>query len=157
MSQESNDKQHQFEQKMRDQGADGFADGPCPWETWDESGHQANNRVWEGSARRVNGKYRKHSLGYRILSVLALMALTTLLVVVIYWFKARKANLPRRAAAGVNALLHTTILQVVLGVSTLLLAVPLFLGVAHQAVAMLLLTVAMFTAHALRRAAKPHT
>ena len=80
MSQESNDKRRMFEQKMRDQGADGFADGPRPWETWDESGHQANSRVWEGSARRVNGKYKKHSLGYRILSVLAFMALATLLV-----------------------------------------------------------------------------
>jgi len=78
MSHESNDKRREFEQKMRDQGTDGFADGPRPWETWDESGNQANNRIWEGSARRVNGK--KHSLGHRILSVLALMALTTLLV-----------------------------------------------------------------------------
>ena len=80
MSQESNDKRRRFEQKMRDQGADGFADGPRPWETWDESGNQANSRVWEGSARRVNGKYKKHSLGHRILSVLAFMALATLLV-----------------------------------------------------------------------------
>ena len=77
MSHESIDKRRQFEQKLRDQGADGFADGPRPWETWDESGNQANNRVWEGSARRVNGK---HSLGHRILSVLAFMALATLLV-----------------------------------------------------------------------------
>ena len=80
MSQESNDKRYRFEQKLRDQGADGFADGPRPWETWDESGHQANNRIWEGSARRVNGKYRKRSLGYRILSALAFMSLATLLV-----------------------------------------------------------------------------
>jgi len=80
MSHESNDKRRRFEQKMRDQGTDGFADGPRPWETWDESGNQANNRIWEGSARRVNGKYKTHSLGHRILSVLALMALTTLLV-----------------------------------------------------------------------------
>ncbi|MEN8205772.1 MAG: SPOR domain-containing protein [Pseudomonadota bacterium] len=80
MSQESNDKLRRFAQKMRDQGADGFADGPRPWETWDESGNQANNRVWEGSARRVNGKYNKHSLGHRILSVLAFMMLATLLV-----------------------------------------------------------------------------
>jgi len=76
MSQESNDKRRAFEQKMRDQGADGFADGPRPWEAWDESGHQANSRVWEGSARRVNG----NSLGHRILSVLAFMTLATLLV-----------------------------------------------------------------------------
>ena len=76
MSQESSDKRREFEQKMRDQGPDGFADGPRPWEAWDESGNQANSRVWEGSARRVNG----NSLGHRILSVLAFMALATLLV-----------------------------------------------------------------------------
>ena len=86
-----------------------------------------------------------------------LLALTTLLVVVIYWFKARKTQLPRRAGVGANALLHTTILQVLLGISTLLLAVPMYLGVAHQAVAMLLLTIAIFTTHALRRAEQPHT
>ena len=80
MSQESNDKRYRFEQKMRDQGADGFADGPRPWETWDESGNQANNRIWEGSAMRVNGMYPKNSLGQRLLSTLALIALTTLLV-----------------------------------------------------------------------------
>ena len=80
MSQESNDKRYRFEQKLRDQGADGFADGPRPWETWDESGNQANNRIWEGSAMRVNGMHPKNSLGYRLLSTLALIALTTLLV-----------------------------------------------------------------------------
>jgi cytochrome c oxidase assembly protein subunit 15 len=80
------------------------------------------------------------------------LAVTTLLVVVIYWFNARRTQLPRRAAVGANALLHTTLLQVALGISTLLLAVPVFLGVAHQAVAMLLLTAAIYTMHSLRRA-----
>jgi len=81
MPQESKEKQRKFEQKLRDQGSDGFADGPRPWERWDESGHQANNRIWEGSAKRIYPRRRKtHSLGYRLLSVLALLALTTLLV-----------------------------------------------------------------------------
>jgi cytochrome c oxidase assembly protein subunit 15 len=85
------------------------------------------------------------------------LALTTLLVVVIYWVRARKARLPRRAAVGVNALLHAAILQVLLGIATLLMSVPVYLGVLHQASAMLLLTVALFTTHSLRRAALPHT
>ena len=44
-----------FEKKMHDEGADGFADGPRPWETWDESGAQAGSgkHVWEGKARRI--------------------------------------------------------------------------------------------------------
>jgi hypothetical protein len=81
MSQESKEALRRFEQKMREQGADGFADGPRPWEHWDESGHQANNRIWEGSARRIYpGGRRARSLGHRLLSVLAFVALTTLLV-----------------------------------------------------------------------------
>ena len=81
MPQESKEKQRRFEQKLREEGSDGFADGPRPWERWDESGHQANNRIWEGSAKRIYPRRRKtHSLGYRLLSVLAFLALTTLLI-----------------------------------------------------------------------------
>ncbi len=80
------------------------------------------------------------------------LALTTLVVVIVFWSRARKAALPARARPAVNALLHTAILQVVLGISTLLLAVPVVLGAAHQAVAMLLFTVALYLLHALRRA-----
>ena len=79
------------------------------------------------------------------------LAVTTLIVIVAYWARARNAVMPRRARKGVNALLHTAVLQVVLGISTLLLAVPVVLGAAHQAVAMLLFTVALFVMHALRR------
>ena len=80
-----------------------------------------------------------------------LLAITTFVVVVLYWFKMRKADLPRRARPAVNALLHTVVLQVVLGVSALLLAVPVVLGAAHQAVAMVLFTVVLYLVHALRR------
>ena len=81
MPQESKEKLRRFEQKLRKEGSDGFADGPRPWEQWDESGHQANNRIWEGSSRRIYTRRRKNrSLGYRLLSVLAFLALTTLLV-----------------------------------------------------------------------------
>ena len=57
-----------------------------------------------------------------------------------------------RARRGANALLHTGFLQVALGVSTLVLAVPVWLAATHQAVAMLLLTAALYLQHALRRA-----
>jgi cytochrome c oxidase assembly protein subunit 15 len=63
----------------------------------------------------------------------------------------RKADLPARARPAANALLHTAVLQVALGITTLLLAVPVVLGAAHQAVAMLLFTVALYLVHALRR------
>jgi len=72
-----------FEQKMHDEGADGFADGPRPWETWDESGAQAGNgrHIWEGKARRIYKNTRvQRSLGERILSGLAMMAMATMVV-----------------------------------------------------------------------------
>ncbi|MCP5092427.1 MAG: heme A synthase [Gammaproteobacteria bacterium] len=80
------------------------------------------------------------------------LAVTTFVMIVIYWFTARKVDLPRRARPAVNALLHTAVLQVALGISTLLLAVPVILGAAHQAVALLLFTVGLYLVHALRRA-----
>ena len=80
-----------------------------------------------------------------------ILAITTLIVVVVYWFKARSAELPTRTRPAVNALLHTALLQVALGITTLLMAVPVFLGAMHQAVAMVLFTVALYILHSLRR------
>ena len=79
------------------------------------------------------------------------LAITTLILSVIYWMKMRKADLPARIRRGVNALLHTAVLQVVLGISTLLLVVPTILAASHQAVAMLLFTVALYLCHGLRQ------
>ena len=80
------------------------------------------------------------------------LAAGTFLVIVVYWAYAQRADLPKRARPALNALLATSALQVVLGISALLLAVPVLLGAAHQAVAMLLLTVALYLVHALRHA-----
>jgi cytochrome c oxidase assembly protein subunit 15 len=79
------------------------------------------------------------------------LAITTLLVVIGFWFKARQADLPSRSRPAVNAMLHTVVLQVVLGITTLLLSVPVILGATHQAVAMLLFTIALYVTHSLRR------
>jgi cytochrome c oxidase assembly protein subunit 15 len=79
------------------------------------------------------------------------LAITTFVLVVVFWSRARNADLPARARTAANALLHTAILQVALGITTLLMAVPVILGATHQAVAMLLFTVALYLAHALRR------
>lgn len=79
-----------------------------------------------------------------------ILAITTFAVIAWYWLRVRKTELPRRSAIAVNALLHTATLQVVLGISTLLLAVPVFLGALHQAVAMLLFTIALFITHSLK-------
>jgi cytochrome c oxidase assembly protein subunit 15 len=83
-----------------------------------------------------------------------ILAIATFILIVVYWIRIRKTELPARVARGVNALLHTAVLQVVLGIATLLLVVPVFLAATHQAVAMLLFTVALYLCHGLRSAPK---
>ena len=80
-----------------------------------------------------------------------LLALTTFTLIAIYWFRARGAELPRRARSGTNAMLVTAILQVLLGISTVVLAVPTLPAVSHQATAMLLLTSSLYLLHGLKR------
>jgi len=78
------------------------------------------------------------------------LAIATFALIVIYWAKLRNTDLPARVRRGVNALLHTATLQVTLGILTLLLVVPVALAATHQAVAMLLFTVAIYLCHDLR-------
>lgn len=80
-----------------------------------------------------------------------LLAIATFVFIVAFWLRARKADLPPRAAKASNALLHAGILQIALGIATLLLAVPTLLAVSHQAVALLLLTIAIYLSHSLRK------
>jgi cytochrome c oxidase assembly protein subunit 15 len=63
------------------------------------------------------------------------------------WFRSRRAKNPRVVRA-TRLVLAAAILQVALGISTLLLSVPVALGVAHQAGAVLLLTAALLALHA---------
>jgi cytochrome c oxidase assembly protein subunit 15 len=80
-----------------------------------------------------------------------ILAITTFVLIVLFWWRIPTGELPDRARKGVNALLHTGILQVALGIATLLLVVPISLAATHQGVAMLLFTVALFLCHALKR------
>ncbi len=80
-----------------------------------------------------------------------ILAIATFVLIIVYWVPIRKTDLPARVAKGVNALLHTATLQVALGIATLLLVVPVSLAAIHQAVAMLLFTVALYLCHGLRR------
>jgi cytochrome c oxidase assembly protein subunit 15 len=81
-----------------------------------------------------------------------ILAIATFVVIIFYWVQIRTTDLPARVVKGVNALLHITVLQVALGIATLLLVVPVSLAAIHQAVAMLLFTVALYLCHGLRRA-----
>ena len=78
------------------------------------------------------------------------LAVSTFVVIAIYWLRARNAELPKRAGSAASALLHTAVLQVALGIATLLLSVPTVLAASHQGVAMLLLTIALYLVHSLR-------
>jgi cytochrome c oxidase assembly protein subunit 15 len=114
---------------------------PMMGEHWIPPGTMALDPVW----RNFFDNMTTVQLDHRIL------AIATLLVVIAFWLKARTADLPARTRPAVNALMHTAILQVVLGITTLLLSVPVILGATHQGVAMLLFTVALYISHSLRR------
>jgi heme a synthase len=70
--------------------------------------------------------------------------------VLLVWLAGRSAALPRRARLALHALLAAAALQFALGISTLLLAVPVALGAAHQAGAVMLLTAAIVFRHSLQ-------
>jgi heme a synthase len=78
-----------------------------------------------------------------------LLAELTWAAVVMLWLYSLRVDLPRRARVALHALAALATLQAGLGISTLLLVVPLPLAVAHQAGALLLLTAALVTRHAL--------
>ena len=77
------------------------------------------------------------------------LAMAALLSVIGYWFFARRNALPSGIRTGVHLLLAVTALQVMLGISTLILQVPTYLAATHQATAMILFTVALYLCHRL--------
>ena len=78
------------------------------------------------------------------------LAITTLLVVMAFWGLLRRVPLPPRARRVLPWLPATAVVQVSLGILTVLYFVPTVLAVAHQGVAVLLLTAALALTHALR-------
>lgn len=80
-----------------------------------------------------------------------LLALTSLAAIVALWLAGRRHSLAARGRRALDALLAMALLQVALGVATLLLVVPLPLAAAHQAGAVLLFTAALAACHALRQ------
>ena len=79
-----------------------------------------------------------------------LLAMTTLTGIVCLWAAGSRARLPDAARVALWALLGAALLQVSLGISTLLLVVPVPLAVAHQAGAVLLLSAAIVFRHTVR-------
>jgi cytochrome c oxidase assembly protein subunit 15 len=83
------------------------------------------------------------------------LAIMTAAAVLIVWLFAWRAPLPRAARLALHFLLAAAGVQIALGISTLLLVVPVPLAAAHQAGAVLLLTAAIVFRHALRAIGKP--
>lgn len=79
------------------------------------------------------------------------LAIATGLVVVALWVRARLATAALRNAAGIAAAI--VLAQVTLGIATLLLEVPVALGAAHQAGALILLTALQWCVFRTRRPA----
>jgi len=81
-----------------------------------------------------------------------ILAMLTFVSVCTFWFVNRKRALSGSARTGVHLLLLAVLLQVSLGISTLLLQVPVALAATHQAGAMALLTAILFVNHRLQKA-----
>ena len=82
------------------------------------------------------------------------LALASLLAVGLLWLAARRSALRHLHARACHWLLGAAALQITLGISTLIFVVPLPLALAHQAGALVLLTIAIWTLHEMH--SSPH-
>jgi len=80
-----------------------------------------------------------------------LLAIVSFTGIVVFWLTAWRHSLPAQVRIGLHLLLVAAILQVTLGISTLLLHVPVALAAAHQGGALVLLTAMLFVNHRMRR------
>ena len=79
------------------------------------------------------------------------LATLLFLTIITFWFKARTLQLESLTQLSIHLLLAALVLQVTLGISTLVLVVPVALAAAHQAGAVILLTAALFVRHQFHR------
>ena len=68
-----------FEERMRTQGAAAFANGPEPWNTWQETIQEAGNRVWE-SAQRRDSEVTEKTMCEKLMTTMATVAVAALAV-----------------------------------------------------------------------------
>ncbi|MBL4692450.1 MAG: COX15/CtaA family protein [Magnetovibrio sp.] len=78
------------------------------------------------------------------------LAESTFVVIMIIWYKSKSLHLAPRARRAVHALGMMACVQVALGISTLLLVVPVSLASLHQIGAVVLLSIATWCMHELR-------
>ncbi|KAI9297972.1 cytochrome oxidase assembly [Neoconidiobolus thromboides FSU 785] len=83
-----------------------------------------------------------------------LLATTTFSTILALYIHSRKLILPPRTRMAVNAMMAISLLQVSLGISTLLYLVPVPLAAAHQSGSLALLSSNLYLVHLLRRLPK---
>ncbi len=79
-----------------------------------------------------------------------LLALTTFFLIIAIYLYQLRLSLPSRTKMLFNFVLIASVLQVSLGISTLLLRVPVAIAASHQAVALVLLTILILLLHHLK-------
>ena len=75
------------------------------------------------------------------------LAYIVVAIVAAIWYRARKRTITALQRSGINWLLGLVIVQFILGVFTLIMQVPVWLGVLHQVMAFFLLAAMTFTLH----------
>lgn len=80
-----------------------------------------------------------------------LLAIITGVLLLIYWLFSKFQDFDRRTSSSFNMVCILVIVQITLGISTLLLHVPVWLAASHQAGALLLFTAVLFNMHKLSR------
>ena len=78
------------------------------------------------------------------------LAMVLLLIIPVFWGVAKNTQQEGRIRTGLHLLLAALALQLTLGISTLLLVVPVALAAAHQGGAVILLTASLYVSHQLR-------
>lgn len=81
-----------------------------------------------------------------------LLATLLFIAIIVFYIAAVRKQPPARIKLGLHLMLAMLFIQVSLGISTLLLHVPVALAASHQAGALLLFTLVLFVAHQIRRA-----
>ena len=76
-----------------------------------------------------------------------ILAYIVVVLILVIWNKTRKKHLTKDQKNGVNALLLLVGIQFLLGILTIIMQVPVWLGVAHQIGAFFLLTAMTFVLH----------
>jgi cytochrome c oxidase assembly protein subunit 15 len=75
------------------------------------------------------------------------LAISLLILILVFWLLSLKYKLAGRLKLGVHLVLLMILLQVALGISTLLLKVPVPFAAAHQAGMVLLFTAMLYVTH----------